>query len=179
MTSCSEMASMLQEPTPGQAKIFSAKKPPAEMTMADFGDTKTQTVSTLNKIKGILASRGYAMSDIIKMTVFVNADPKRTDGKMDFAGMNEGFRQFFGTAENPNTVARSTVQVAGLPRGVLVEIDALVKYGPHATGQPGLLGFGDPIDHIVSHVEPTSPPRRPNDDGVALVASDVDEIGTF
>ena len=31
LTSCSEMASMLQEPTPGQAKIFSAKKPPAKM----------------------------------------------------------------------------------------------------------------------------------------------------
>jgi enamine deaminase RidA (YjgF/YER057c/UK114 family) len=39
--------------------------------------------------------------------------------------MNEGFRQFFGTAENPNTVARSTIQVAALAApGYLVEIEA-------------------------------------------------------
>ena len=89
-----------------------------------LGDTKTQTISTLNKIKGILAARGYAMSDVIKMTVFVTADPKRTDGKMDFAGMNEGFRMFFNSADNPNTVARSTVQVAALAGPYyLVEIE--------------------------------------------------------
>ncbi|UUL83353.1 RidA family protein [Sphingomonas qomolangmaensis] len=96
-----------------------------------FGDTKTQTISILNKIKAILASKGYAMSDVIKLTVFVTADPARTDGKMDFAGMNEGFKQFFGTAENPNTVARSTVQVAGLAGpNFLVEIEATAAKMP-------------------------------------------------
>ncbi|WP_253201383.1 RidA family protein [Sphingomonas quercus] len=101
--------------------IDSSKRPDS---VESFGDTKTQTISALNKIKGILASRGYAMSDIIKMTVFVAADPKRQDGKMDFAGMNEGYRQFFGTPENPNLVARSTIQVAGLAGPYyLVEIE--------------------------------------------------------
>jgi 2-iminobutanoate/2-iminopropanoate deaminase len=95
-----------------------------QLTMADFGDTKTQTISVLNKIKAILKQRGYAMSDIIKLTVFVAGDPK-LGGKMDFAGMNEGFKQFFGTAENPGTVARSTVQVAALAGpAFLVEIEA-------------------------------------------------------
>ena len=99
------------------------KTPQAQLTIADFGDTKTQTVSILNKIKGILAARGFAMSDVIKMTVFVAGDPK-LGGKMDFAGMNDGFKQFFGTAENPNTVARSTVQVAALAGpAFLVEIE--------------------------------------------------------
>ena len=100
-----------------------AKTPPAQLTIADFGDTKTQTVSILNKIKTILAARGFSMADIIKMTVFVAGDPK-LGGKMDFAGMNDGFKQFFGTPENPNTVARSTVQVAALAGpAFLVEIE--------------------------------------------------------
>ncbi|WP_267433900.1 RidA family protein [Sphingomonas sp. GM_Shp_1] len=100
-----------------------AKTPPAQLTIADFGDTKTQTVSVLNKIKTILAARGFSMADIIKMTVFVAGDPK-LGGKMDFAGMNDGFKQFFGTPENPNTVARSTVQVAALAGpAFLVEIE--------------------------------------------------------
>ena len=102
----------------------SAAKPATELTMADFGDTKTQTVSILTKIKTILAARGMAMSDVIKLTVFVAGDPK-LGGKMDFAGMNEGFKQFFGTADNPGTVARSTVQVAALAGpNFLVEIEA-------------------------------------------------------
>lgn len=91
--------------------------------IADFGNTKTQTISALNKIKGILVSHSYEMSDIVKMTVFVVGDPDQ-GGKMDFAGMNEGFKLFFGTADNPNTVARSTVQVAALAGpALLVEIE--------------------------------------------------------
>jgi 2-iminobutanoate/2-iminopropanoate deaminase len=101
-----------------------SKTPPAQLTTADFGDTKTQTISVFNKIKTILAAQGYAMGDIIKLTVFVAGDPK-LGGKMDFAGMNDAFKMYFGTVENPNTVARSTVQVAALAGpAFLVEIEA-------------------------------------------------------
>jgi enamine deaminase RidA (YjgF/YER057c/UK114 family) len=101
-----------------------SKVSPAQLTAADFGDTKTQTISVLNKIKAILKQHGYAMSDVIKLTVFVAGDPK-LGGKMDFAGMNDGFKQFFGTTENPGTVARSTIQVAALAApAFLVEIEA-------------------------------------------------------
>jgi 2-iminobutanoate/2-iminopropanoate deaminase len=101
-----------------------SKTLPAQLTIADFGDTKTQTISVFTKIKSILAAQGYAMSDIIKLTVFVAGDPK-LGGKMDFAGMNDAFKMYFGTAENPNTVARSTVQVAALAGpAFLVEIEA-------------------------------------------------------
>ena len=94
------------------------------MTTADFGDTKTQTISVLNKIKAALAAHGYTMANVIKLTVFVVGDPK-LGGKMDFAGMNDGFKMFFGTPENPGTVARSTVQVAALAGpAFLVEIEA-------------------------------------------------------
>jgi len=89
-----------------------------------FGDTKTQTVSIFNKIKTILAAQGYTMADVFKLTVFVTAAPGM-EGKMDFAGFNAGYREFFGTAENPNKVARSTVQVAGLAGpNFLIEIEA-------------------------------------------------------
>lgn len=97
----------------------------------DLGDTKTQTISTLTKIKAILESRGYAMSDVIKMTSFLTADPK-LGGKMDFKGYNEGFKLFFGTTENPNTVTRSTVQVAGLAGPYfLVELEVTAAKMPN------------------------------------------------
>lgn len=93
-------------------------------SIEDLGDTKAQTLSVLGKIKQILEAQGYKMSDSIKLTLFIAADPKL--GRMDFAGANEGFRQFFGTAENPSTVARSTFQVAALvgPH-YLIEIEAI------------------------------------------------------
>lgn len=93
-------------------------------SIEDLGDTETQTVSVLGKIKKILESRGYAMSDVIKLSLFVAADPKL--GKLDFAGANAGFKKFFGTAENPTTTARSTFQVAALVGpAFLIEIEAI------------------------------------------------------
>lgn len=118
------LSGMLASPT-DPAKPMS----PA-LTMADFGDTKTQTISAFTKIKEALASHGYAMSDIIKLTVFVAGDPA-LGGKMDFAGMNAGYKMFFGTADNPNLVARSTVQVAALAGpAFLVEIEATAARTP-------------------------------------------------
>lgn len=86
--------------------------PARKETVEDFGDTRTQTVSTLRKIKALLESKGYAIRDVVKMQAFLAADPKL--GKIDFAGFNAGFREFFGSADNPDTVARSTFQVANL-----------------------------------------------------------------
>lgn len=84
---------------------------PAKPT--EFGDTKTQTISTLNKIKALLAEHGMTMKDIVRMDAYLVAAPGM-DGKMDFAGFNAGFAQFFGTAENPTTTTRTTMQVAAL-----------------------------------------------------------------
>lgn len=100
-------------------------------SLEDMGDTKTQTISTLAKIKSILATQGYTMSDLIKLTLFVAADPRL--GKMDFAGANEGFKTVFGTAETPVTVARSTFQVANLVAPYyLIEIEAIAAKKPAA-----------------------------------------------
>lgn len=90
----------------------------------DLGDTKTQTISALTKFKALLESKGYTLADLVKLTLFVAADPKT--GKLDFAGANAGFLQFFKTAENPTTVARSTFQVAALAGPYfLIEIEGI------------------------------------------------------
>lgn len=106
------------------------KMPMTEVTSIEqMGDTKAQTISCLEKIKSILESQGYTMADLVKISLFVAADPKL--GKLDFAGANEGFKAFFGTAENPTTVARSTFQVAALVGPYfLIEIEAIAAKAP-------------------------------------------------
>lgn len=98
-------------------------------TIEDLGDTKTQTISVLGKIKQILEAQGYKMSDTVKLTLFVAPDPRL--GRMDFAGANEGFKAFFNTPETPVTVARSTFQVGALvgPH-YLIEIEAIAAKRP-------------------------------------------------
>jgi enamine deaminase RidA (YjgF/YER057c/UK114 family) len=78
-----------------------------------YGDTEAQTVNVLNSIKKQLESMGLGLGDVIKMQVFLVGDPA-LDGKMDFAGFMKGYRQFFGTAEQPNLPSRSAFQIAGL-----------------------------------------------------------------
>lgn len=105
--------------------------PAKRATLEDFGDTKTQTISVLNQIKTILERRGYKMSDVFRMTVYLTADPKNKEGRMDFQGMNTAYRMFFGSAENPNVVARSTVQVSALANPLyLVEIEVTAAKAP-------------------------------------------------
>ena len=101
---------------------------PAKGTPADYGDTKTQTASILNKIQGLLKEQGLDMKDVVKVTVFLAADPKL--GKIDFPGLQASFTQFFGTAAQPNKPARSAFQVAGLVApGYLLEIEAIAVKG--------------------------------------------------
>jgi 2-iminobutanoate/2-iminopropanoate deaminase len=112
--------------------IDPAKPMSAALTAADMGDTRIQTISALTRVKAILEAHGYAMADVVKTTVFLVGDPAK-GGAMDFAGMNEGFRQFFGTAANPNGTARSTVQVAQVAYpAMLVEIEVIAAKAPKA-----------------------------------------------
>ena len=95
----------------------------------DFGDTATQTKSILTKMKATLEGMGLSMGDIVKMNVFLVAPTP--GGRMDSAGMNEVFKTFFGTPEQPNRPARSTVQVAALGRPTtFVEIEGMVAKAP-------------------------------------------------
>src|ERR1700691_5101707 len=78
-----------------------------------FGDMEAQTVSVLTSIQGTLAKLGLGMGDVVKMTVFMTADPAY-DNKLNFPALMAGYSKFFGTKEQPNKPARSAVQVAAL-----------------------------------------------------------------
>src|SRR3954462_8065652 len=76
------------------------------------GDVVVQTEQVLRNLDAVLGSAGATWLDVVKSTVFL------TDMR-DFPRMNEVYARVMGDARP----ARSTVQVAGLPRGVQVEID--------------------------------------------------------
>lgn len=87
-------------------------------------DTTSQTVGLIKDVQKLLESQKLTLGDVVMMHVYLGGDPAK-DGKMDFAGMMAGYSQFFGTREQPNKPARTTVQVV-LPagtRGGLIEID--------------------------------------------------------
>jgi 2-iminobutanoate/2-iminopropanoate deaminase len=78
------------------------------------GDIKAQTRQALNNVKAILDQGGASMKDVVKTVVFLK-------DMGEFAGMNEVYAEFF--TEDPP--ARSTVEVARLPRDVKVEIEVI------------------------------------------------------
>jgi enamine deaminase RidA (YjgF/YER057c/UK114 family) len=87
-----------------------------------YGDTKTQTVGVLNRIKGILEGLGLTMGDVVKMQVFL---VHNSSAPMDFKAFMEGYTQFFGGSQ-PNLPARSVVGVVALANpGFLVEIEVI------------------------------------------------------
>ena len=91
-------------------------------------DTKSQTVGILKDIQKFLESQKLTMGDVVMLRVYLGYNPA-TNGKPDFDGMTAGYTQFFGTKEQPNIPARTTLQVT-LPaasRGALIEIDAVAQ----------------------------------------------------
>ncbi len=108
----------------GQVPPVIDRNAPADSPRA-YGDTKTQTIGTLTRIKAALETMGLGLGDVVKMTVFLVGDPA-IGGRMDFKGFSEGYAQFFGTPTQPNKVARSTMQVSALVNpGWLVEIEVI------------------------------------------------------
>jgi enamine deaminase RidA (YjgF/YER057c/UK114 family) len=89
-------------------------------------DTTSQTVGIIKDIQKLLESQKLTLGDVVMMRVYLGGDPAK-DGQMDFDGMMAGYTQFFGTKDQPNKPARTTLQVvlpAGV-RGALVEIDLI------------------------------------------------------
>ncbi len=99
-------------------------------TKASYGDTKTQTISVIKKLKDALNAQGMDLGDVVMMRVYLAGDPDM-GGKMDFQGMMAGYLQFFGTPDQPNKPARVTTQVASLvgPGGLVeIEVQAAKKH---------------------------------------------------
>ena len=78
------------------------------------GDVEAETRQVMKNLSAVLEAGGCTFADVVKTTIFL-ADMG------DFAKVNALYAEHF--AENPP--ARATVQVAGLPLGVQVEIDAI------------------------------------------------------
>ena len=86
---------------------------PATQQLID-GDVAAQTERVLENLAGILKAAGSSLQQVVKTTVFLK-------NMADFAAMNEVYGRHF-TQAPP---ARSTVEVARLPKDVLVEIDVI------------------------------------------------------
>ena len=80
------------------------------------GDVHVQTEIILHNLENILKEAGCSLKDVVKTTVYMT-DLTR------FAEMNSTYEMFF--KENPP--ARATVQVAAIPKGSVVSIDAIAK----------------------------------------------------
>ena len=78
------------------------------------GDASVQTERVLENLKGVVEAAGSSIQRVVKTTVFL-ADMN------DFAAMNEVYSRYFVT----HRPARSTVEVARLPKNVRVEIDLI------------------------------------------------------
>jgi enamine deaminase RidA (YjgF/YER057c/UK114 family) len=101
--------------------------PDAEPNTAEFwGDTETQALSVFSRLEESFQDLGVGFGDVIKMTAFLVGDPAK-GGRMDFDGFMRAYSKYFGTEEQPNLPARSTVQVAALAaEGMLVEIEVVL-----------------------------------------------------
>jgi len=100
--------------------LFSAGQIPIDpaTTQVVEGDIVPQTQQVLKNLQAVLAAAGASWKDVVKTTVFLQ-------DMADFPRMNEVYANVMGEARP----ARSTVQVAGLPRGVRVEIELVAYLG--------------------------------------------------
>jgi len=80
------------------------------------GDIGAQTQRVLDNLGAVLREAGFEYGDVVKTTIYLV-------DMQDFAAVNTIYERAFGAAKP----ARSTVAVAGLPRGARVEIDAIAR----------------------------------------------------
>ena len=99
--------------------LFCAGQIPISPTDGNLiaGDIKAQTERVLENVKAILDDQKLTFANVVKSTVFL------TD-LVNFAGMNEVYAKYF----TDNFPARSTIQVAALPKGASVEIEVIAHY---------------------------------------------------
>lgn len=96
--------------------LFTAGQIPmtANGELLDDEEIPVQTRQSLENVKAILEEEGLTMQDVLKVTVFL-------DDIDDFEAMNTAYKEYF----QDNPPARSAVEVANLPKGVGVEIEAI------------------------------------------------------
>ena len=82
------------------------------------GGIAEQTQRVFDNLRAVLGAAGVSLESVVKTTVFLK-------NMSDFAAMNEVYAKAFG--ENGGYPARSTVEVARLPKDALVEIECIAK----------------------------------------------------
>jgi 2-iminobutanoate/2-iminopropanoate deaminase len=99
--------------------LFCAGQIPLDPTTGNLvtGDIRAQTTRVLENVKAILDDQKLTFTNVVKSTVFLT-------NLADFAAMNEVYATYL-TADFP---ARSTVQVAALPKGANVEIEVIAHF---------------------------------------------------
>jgi 2-iminobutanoate/2-iminopropanoate deaminase len=100
--------------------VYTAGQIPIEPKTGNLveGGIAAQTRQVLKNLSAVLEAAGSSLERAVKATVFLK-------DMRDFAAMNEVYAEYFGNAKP----ARSTVAVAELPRGALVEIDLIALAG--------------------------------------------------
>ena len=81
------------------------------------GGVPEQTRMVLNNLKAILEGAGSSLENVVKVTVFLK-------NMNDFTAMNTVYSEYFQAKTAP---ARSTIEVARLPKDVLIEIEAVAS----------------------------------------------------
>ena len=105
------------DPARGQRFVFCSGQIPLDPKsgeMVGASDVRVQAERVLENLEAVLSAAGGSLEAVVKTTIYL-ADLQ------DFGAVNEVYARYF-PAHPP---ARATVQVAGLPRGALVEIDAI------------------------------------------------------
>lgn len=82
------------------------------------GGIKEQTIQVFENLTAVLEAAGYSLADVVKTTVFIK-------DMNEFAELNETYETYFGQTKP----ARSTVEVARLPKDVKVEIECVAVKG--------------------------------------------------
>ncbi len=101
--------------------VYTSGQIPLDPSTGSFiaGGITAQTTQVLENLKAVLTAAGLTLADTVKTTVFLQS-------MADFAAMNEVYARYFAPA-GVTPPARSTVEVAALPKGALVEIELIAR----------------------------------------------------
>lgn len=97
-------------------------------TRERYGDTYTQSVGILRRIKELLTEAKLSMSDVVYLRVYLVPDKVNND-EVDWNGWFKAYSEFFDNPENPTKVARTTIAIHSLANpDLLIEIEAVAVY---------------------------------------------------
>ena len=104
----------------GGSFVFTAGQLPMDPQTGEIvgQNISEQTQQALKNVKAVLEAAGSSLQKVVKCTVFLQ-------NMSDFSGMNEVYAQYF----KNDPPARSAVEVAQVPKGALVEIEAVALVG--------------------------------------------------